>query len=429
MAEPVVKKVLFVTYFWPPSGKASVHWPLFIIKHLASAGWNSTVLTTKVETFSQEDVSLMKEIPSTVSVTKTVAYEPFGLYRKFLRKKADEPLIDSESISQTKQDFRHKASVWIRMNLFVPDARVGWMLSAVPAGRRLLEQNGISAIVSIGPPHSAHLIGKRLAKAAKIPHIPVLIDPWTDIAYYRNFRRSWPTVFIDRAMEKSVLDNASDIVFVTRSMQEDYLKKYPAIEKKSHVLYWGYSEEYFRGTHIAVKGETETIVHAGNMFDFQNPESFWKELSEEHQRGRKIRMRFLGTVSPAVRASIRAFGLESITDFVGFLPYPEMVRELLSASYLLVCPSEPRHVPGKLFEYLRTGKPIIAFGEDNTEVEIILEEAKAGVLLPRNYSGTKVFERLKGLEPDFRRSEQYERKVIAKDLARILDNACSASEQ
>src|SRR5450759_704181 len=180
-----MKKVLFSSYFWPPSGKASLHWPLFIIKHLSSLGWDPCILTIDEDTFSHKDNSLLKEIDPKWKIIKTAANEPFALYRKLLGKKSNTPLVASETISQTNQTIRHKLAVWIRMNLFVPDARVGWYLSAVKGGKTLLTNTLVDAIVSIGPPHSSHLIGKRLSRLYNIPHIPVFIDPWVDIAYYK----------------------------------------------------------------------------------------------------------------------------------------------------------------------------------------------------------------------------------------------------
>ncbi len=153
---------------------------------------------------------------------KSNAWEPFNIYRKFLGKKKDEPLIASETISLTNKSFKHRLSIWIRMNLFIPDARIGWYFSAVKAGKKFINENKHDAIVTIGPPHSAHLIGKRLSRKFKIPHIPVFIDPWTNIIYYKDFKRSKPTLKIDNYLEKKVLKNASKIIFITNTMKVDY---------------------------------------------------------------------------------------------------------------------------------------------------------------------------------------------------------------
>ncbi len=415
-----MKNVLFISYFWPPSGKASLHWPLFVIKHLVNHGWKPSVLTVDEDSFSHTDESLLNEVQN-VTVIKTAANEPFNLYRKFLGKKSDTPLIASETISLTNADWKHKLAIWIRMNLFIPDARIGWTFSAVKGGKQLIESERPNAIISIGPPHSSHLIGKRLSKKFNIPHIPVLIDPWVDIIYYKEFKRSAPTLALDRYFERSTLRQAAQVVFVTKSSRDEYVKKYPWIEKKSNVLYWGYNEESFDGTIKEIPKKEEIVLHAGNIFDYQNPLGLWKNIKTEIDNGRNIRIRFIGTVSPEIKKAITESGLDLHTDYKGFLPYNEVVKEMLNASYLLVCATEKRHVPGKLFEYLRTGNRIIAFGDDNAEVGGILQEAHAGILFPYNYNTMDIFNKLKTLAPNPTMAKQYSREVIAGKLAAILD--------
>ncbi len=418
----VMKKVLFITYFWPPSGKASLHWPLYIIKHLPKSGWQPSVLTVDEDSFSHKDESLLAEIPANLEVLKTAANEPFDMYRKFLGKKSASPLIASETISLSNKGLRHRLAIWIRMNLFVPDARVGWYFSAVNGTRTLMSKKKFDAIVSIGPPHSSHLIGKKLSREFNIPHVPVLIDPWVDIIYYKEFKRSAPTLSLDNYFERTTFDNARSVVFVTQSAREDYIRKYPWIEKKSHVLYWGYNEKNFEN--LQYKAQTanhETILHAGNIFDYQNPTGFWKNIKREIEKGRNLRLRFIGTVSPGIKNEIAQAGLTSYTDYKGFLPYKDVVQEMLDASYLLVCATEKRHVPGKLFEYLRTGNKVIAFGDDNKEVGEILEKFNAGKIFPYGYSGDDIFQQADPLKPNARDIQKYSREKIATELAEILE--------
>ena len=171
------------------------------------------------------------------------------------------------------------------MNLFIPDARIGWYFSALPAGNELLRKEKFDAIVSIGPPHTTHLIGKSISRKNKIPHIPVFIDPWVDIAYYREFKRNPLTLAIDNHLEKSVMKNAGSIVFVTRTMKNDYSDKYNFIKGKSNVLYWGYNEDNFENLKSQNSSDSETIIHAGNIFDFQNPKCLRKKLKMEESCG------------------------------------------------------------------------------------------------------------------------------------------------
>ncbi|NNG26971.1 MAG: hypothetical protein HKM87_05555 [Ignavibacteriaceae bacterium] len=219
-----MKKVLFITYYWPPSGKASLQWPLKIIKHLPVFGWQPVVLTVEDDTFSDKDESFLKEVTEDLKVIKTKALEPFNLYKKFTGKGKDSKLSASETISTKNKSLAHRLSIWIRMNLFIPDARIGWYFPAVKGGTNFISNEKIDAVVSVGPPHTAHLIGKKLSVKYKLAHIPVFIDPWVDIAYYQNFKRNSIALKIDNRLERSVLQNAAAAVFVTNMMKEDYQK-------------------------------------------------------------------------------------------------------------------------------------------------------------------------------------------------------------
>ena len=418
-----MKKVLFITYYWPPSGKASLHWPLKIIKHLPSFGWLPIVLTVNEDTFSAKDETFNEEIPKEVKVFRAKSYEPFDVYKKLIGKSKNERLVASETISKKNKNFTHRLSIWIRMNLFIPDARVGWYFPALKTGTHLLAKEKVGAIVSVGPPHTTHLVGKKLAANFKLPHVPVFIDPWTDIAYYKDFTRNLITKRIDNHLEKSVLENSKEIVFVTKTMCEDYEKKYPSIKNKTDVLYWGYSEEDFSSlpSSTSMENKEEVLLHSGNIFDYQNPRLFWLTLKKEIDTGRKLKIKFIGTVAPELKQSITNAGLDNYTKYKGFLPYKEMLQEMLNANYLLVCATEPRHAPGKLFEYLRAGKPIIAFGNDNSEVKDILTKANAGKMFRYDEDGKEFFNIYSQFKTDKEFIKQFERKNIAQNFREILD--------
>lgn len=416
-----MKNVLFITYYWPPSGKASLHWPLKIIKHLPNYGWLPLVLTVDEDTFSQQDSTFNKDIPEEVKVVRAKSYEPFDVYKRLTGKDKDEQLIASETISKKNKSLTHRLSIWIRMNLFIPDARVGWYFPSVKMGSGLLRKEKIDAIVSIGPPHTTHLVGKKLASKFKLPHVPVFIDPWTDIAYYKEFKRNSLTRKIDNHLEKLVLQNSKAIVFVTKTMCIDYEKKYPSIENKTNVLYWGFSEEEFQGIEQKIKSDDEkVIVHAGNIFSYQNPIGFWQQIKKEIDAGNKLKLKFIGTVDPTIVESINNAGIAKYTEYLGFVPYKQMLEEICNADFLLVCATEPRHVPGKLFEYLRAGKPIIAFGNDNNEVREILTNANAGMMFGYDDSGKEFFRSYSNMKTSMEFVKEFERKEISKEISNLL---------
>lgn len=418
-----MKKVLFITYYWPPSGKASIHWPLKIIKYLPEFGYHASVLTVEEDTFSQKDLSLLKQVDPSLEVIKTKSFEPFNLYKKFTGKGKEEQLVASETISLTNRSLTHRISIWIRMNLFIPDARIGWYPYAVKGGTEFLRNSDkFDAIVSIGPPHTTQLIGMKLSKKFSIPHIPVFIDPWVDIVYYKDFKRNPLTLAIDNKLEKSVIKNAAAAVFVTNTMRGDFERKYSFLSGKSNVLFWGYDEEEFINFKTNAPSDEIIILHSGNIFDFQNPVNFWGTLKKMIDSGKKIRLKFTGTVSPGIMNSIREAGLESHTEYLGFLPYNKLIEVMEEATYLMVCPTEPRHLPGKLFEYLRTGKTILAFGNDNKEVEDILAATNAGMLLKYYDDGTAFFNNASRFKTDLEKVKFYDRRNISRMLVEVIEN-------
>jgi glycosyltransferase involved in cell wall biosynthesis len=418
-----MRKVLIITYYWLPSGKATLHWPLGLVRYLPENDWEPVVLTVSNESFTEQDISLQAGLDPKLKVVRTPSFEPFNIYKKFTGKQKDSQLIPSELISKTNKSITHRLSIWIRMNLFIPDARVGWYPNAVSGGTRILKEQEIDAIISIGPPHSIHLAGLRLSRKSGIPHIPVFIDPWVDIVYYKGFKRSSLTLAADNYFEKRVLENAAAAVFVTKAMQEDYNNKYPFLQKKSHQLYWGYDETFFKRaiTHVS-EDDTEVILHTGNMFDYQNVPEFWKMVSERIKKGRKLRLRFTGSIGPAIRSALIENDLMDYTEIKGFLPYEDVIRELFASSFLLVCATEKRHVPGKLFEYLRAGKPVIAFGHDNQEISEILSDTNAGKLFNYAESGSYVLDHPEEFKCRMDIVKEFSRENITKGMAAILNS-------
>jgi glycosyltransferase involved in cell wall biosynthesis len=334
--------------------------------------------------------------------------------------------VASETISEANKSLAHIISIWIRMNLFVPDARIGWYFPAVSEGKKILSKNNFDAIISIGPPHSTHVAAMKLSKKTGVPHVPVLIDPWVDIIYYKNFKRSKSTLAFDNFLEKSVMKNANAVIFVTETTRNDYINKYDFLQNKSYVLYWGYNEDDFKSlppSPLPKEGRNENeevLVHAGNIFDYQNPKAFWALLKKEIDKGRELKIKFIGTVSPLIKKEIEVAGLNPATRYLGFLPYKKMLEELNNASYLLVCATEKRHVPGKLFEYLRSCKPIIAFGDDNREVKRILEETNAGMIFHYNEDGKIFFDKVETFKTDIAKVKSFDRRNITAELAEIL---------
>ncbi len=417
-----MKKVLFLSFYWPPSGKASIHWPLKMIKYLPDFGWEPSVLTVKEDTFSAPDPCLERDISEDLKVYKTRFWDPFLLYKKFLGKDTNTSLATPEAMSKTNATLKQKLALWIRLNLFIPDARAGWYLPGVADAKKLLKNEKFDLIISNGPPHTTHLLAKKLKKHFNIPLISVFIDPWVDISYYKGHKRSRLVLKIDNMLEKSVVKESDKVIFVTKGLQEFFENKYSFLTNNTDQLYWGYNEEDFERTKFVKEPKKEKILlHAGNLFDHQNPKFLWKSIMKQIEKGENIKVRFIGTVGPGVLKDIYKCGLTKYTENLGFLEYDDMLKEMVNADYLLVCSTEHRHVPGKLFEYMRTGNPILAFGDFNEEVKDILETTKTGLLYNYKSNAADFFEKCKTLEPDMNAVKNFDRYKIAGNLSEIMN--------
>ena len=162
-------------------------------------------------------------------------------------------------------------------------------------------------------------------------------------------------------------------------------------------------------------------MHAGNIFSYQNPVNFWNEIKKNTVSRKNIRIKFIGTVDPDIKHTITESGLDNVTEYMGFLPYYEMLKEICEADFLLVCATEPRHVPGKLFEYIRTGNHIIAFGDDNDEVKKLLIQSNSGMLFKYDESVEEFFQKFNTFVPNPEYIKQFDRKKISEELSKILD--------
>ncbi len=416
-----MKKVLFISFYWPPSGKASMHWPLKMAETLPQYGWQPKVLTARDDSFTEKDYSLIQDLDE-IEVIRTELFDPFIYYKKFIGKKKSDALSPSDAVSKHDDDIKNRFAQWIRMNLFIPDARIGWYKSAVKGASEYLNNEKVDVIVSNGPPHTSHLIGKKLSKKFNIPLVTVFIDPWVDISYYKGHNRNPLVLKVDEYLEKSVLNHAVRSIFVTQGLVDYFEKKYPFIKNKSVLMHWGYNESDFENLISGKSKTTPIMLHAGNLYDHQNPIEFWKYVKSEIDNGRKLKLRFVGSLGPGIKNSLKNYGLTEHVEYAGFLSYKEVLSEMMNADYLLVCASEPRHIPGKLFEYLRTGKPIAAFADDNSEVKQLIEESGAGFCFTYKEGGKGFFDKAENLNPDIEFAKRFDRKKIAAELGKLLDS-------
>jgi glycosyltransferase involved in cell wall biosynthesis len=378
-----MKKILIITYYWPPSGGAGVQRWLKFSKYLPEFGYEPIILTVDEAeaSYAQLDYSLLQEVSPALSVHKTKTFEPYNLYRKLSNKKE---IPYGGFSNQKKITFFEKLSRFIRGNLFVPDPRRGWNKYALKKALELIHKQQIEIVITSGPPHSTHLIGKKIKDKTDIRWIADFRDPWTDIYYYKDLYHLGLATLLDRYLEKKVLSNADRIITVSEEVGKLLLAKTAGSKEKMVIIPNGYDETDFDQVE-SVKNDAFTITYTGTISMSYRIDQFIEAiflLPETIKQ--KIKIRFVGNVPEEIIKLFDQKNLCSMIEVLGYIPHEAAISQMKGAELLLMAiPDSPDNkgiVTGKFFEYLAAKKPILAIGPLGGEVDIMLQKSKAGKL-------------------------------------------------
>lgn len=379
-----MKKVLVITYYWPPSGGSGVQRWVKFCKYLPSEGWQPVVYTPENPELTSVDDTMGNDLPEGLEVLRTQITEPYEAYRRIMGRGAGTDMKKLVTpIKGGKKSLSQKISLWIRGNLFIPDPRVWWVGPSVRFLRKYLKDNPVDVIVTTGPPQSMHLIGKKLAKATGTPWIPDFRDPWTRMYYLKHLGLTSASWKKHHRLEKSVLDAASAVIAVTPLMQEELQAK---TKTPVRMITNGFDEDDF-----AVEPLQDgffNLTHTGLLASDGNPERLWAVLGEKCSQDpvfkEKLRIRLVGKTDADVLGSITAAGLEGNTVNVGYKAHLEAVAEQKGASALLLpLRNDPEYkliLPGKLFEYLAARRPILGIGQTDGAMARVIAETGSGAV-------------------------------------------------
>ena len=378
-----MKKVLIITYYWPPSGGAGVQRVLKLVKYFRSVGWEPVVYTADDAEYPITDNSLFKDIPEGVTVWKQKIWEPYNLYKKFIGQKKEQKVY-SGFMTSKKPSLAQKLSVFIRGNFFIPDARMFWIKPSIKYLIEKLKKNPVDAMISSGPPHTTHLIAKGVKEKLNIPWIADFRDPWTNIDFYDQLNL---TALADRKhkrLEKSVLQKADKVVTVSWSWADDFKK---IMNRDIEVITNGFDEDDFSET-VTVPETKFVMAHIGSLNADRNQPVLWQALKELINENTEFKndlvIRLVGKNDFSVNQSLEANGLKQHCDFIDYLPHSKVGVLQKSAAVLLLLlnntPNIKGIIPGKLFEYLAAGNPILMAGNTTGDSARIVNETKAGVI-------------------------------------------------
>ena len=382
-----MKKVLIITYYWPPSGGAGVQRWLKFSKYLPDFGFAPVILTVDENqaSYAQLDHSLVEEINPELCVHKTRTFEPYNLYRSLIRKKE---IPYGGFSNQKKVTIFEKFSRLIRGNLFVPDPRRGWNKYALRKALELIGSENIVSVITSGPPHSTHLIGKNIKDRTGIKWIADFRDPWTDIYYYKELYHTLPARLYDRYLEKKVLTGADKIITVSEEVKKLLLRRIPGPKEKIAVIPNGYDESDFENI-TKLKNEFFTITYTGTISLSYRIERFIEAIYILPREVKaKIKIRFVGNVPDEILNMFKNKNLGSMLEVLGYIPHKKAVDQMVNASLLLMAIPDSSDnkgiVTGKFFEYLAAKRPILAMGPTGGDVDLLLQKCNAGKLFSYN---------------------------------------------
>ncbi|KVV15561.1 glycosyltransferase family 4 protein [Flavobacterium sp. TAB 87] len=423
------KKLLIITYYFPPAGGPGVQRWLKFVKYLPDFGIQPIVYVPENPTYPIIDEGLVDEISDKAIVLKNKILEPYQLASVFSKNKTKK--IASGIIpNQKKQSFLDKTFLWIRGNIFIPDARVLWVKPSVKYLEKYIIENEIDTIVTSGPPHSLHLIGLELKQKLGVKWLADFRDPWTTIGYHKSLRLSNYASKKHKKLEHQVLNSADSIIVTSKTTKTEFEK---LTAKPIKVITNGYDNENVATQILDTKF---SLAHIGSFLSERNPKLLWESVSELlheiEEFKNHLELKLIGAVSQEVLETISHYNLDVYLNNLGYVSHNEAIAHQKRSQVLLLIEIDSEDtksiIPGKLFEYMVSNRPIIAIGPIGSDFAEIITTTNTGVFF--NYSEK---ERLKGLILSHYNQflegklqsygvglQQYSRKNLTKKLADLI---------
>ncbi|NPA38131.1 MAG: glycosyltransferase family 4 protein [Chlorobi bacterium] len=376
-----MKKVLIVSYYWPPAGGISVLRILKFVKYLRKFGWEPVVCVPEGADYIYEDNNNFKDIPENITVLRKKIKEPFRLF-KLLSGRKKEDTNNPVYGNNAKKSFIDNFAIWIRGNFFIPDARSLWIKPTVKFLSEYIKENKIDAILTDGPPHTNTMIGQKLSEKFKIPWLADFQDPWTQVDYYKLLKISKWADKKHKKMEQKVFKTAAKITIASPTWAKDL----EAIGAKNvDVIYYGYDEDDFKELEYR-QTDDFIISHTGIMGNDRKTDVLFKVLKdltdEIPEFKEKLKIVFAGPVEQSIRDCINKNGLQDNYQEPGNIPRKKALELNLISKVLLLpinkADNAKGRIPGKLYEYLRAGNPILCYGPEDGDVAEIIEQSNSG---------------------------------------------------
>lgn len=374
------KKVLIITYYWPPAGGPGVQRWLKFVKYLPEFAIDPIVFIPENPTYPIKDEQLQNEVSSDLEIIKFPINEPYKFAKMFSKDKTQQ-MSAGLITNHKKQTFLEKILLWVRGNVFIPDARIGWVNPSINYLKSYIETHQIDTVITTGPPHSVHLIGLGLKKMLAIRWIADFRDPWTSIGYHKELKLSAKAAEQHKFLEKRVLTQADEIIVTSPTTKKEFEQ---ITNQPIQVITNGYDVEYVEKRPLDIKF---SLAHIGSLLSERNPRVLWKALrelvKEDEQFAKDFELKLVGKVSSDVIDAIEEFKLTPYLNNMGYVSHKEALIQQRTSQVLLLIEIDSYLtkgiIPGKLYEYMAAERPILGIGPEDADFAYILKSTNAGV--------------------------------------------------
>ena len=424
-----MKKVLIISYYWPPAGGPGVQRWLKFVKYLPQYEIKPILFIPQDPNYPILDKSLLNEVDKDLEIIKNPILEISNLFSNLKSLNS----IRSGNVSKSnQQSLFQKLLFFIRGNLFIPDMKIFWKRRSVDFLNKYLSENKIDAIITTGPPHSLHLIGYKLKQKLNIKWIADFRDPWVNLNYLNRFHLLPIVKRYHKKLRDNVLINADSVIVTSEKLKNLYKKITPNICKITN----GYDYENPK-VDLDFKF---SISHIGSLYPERNPELFWDIIEDMFNNNESFRanlqINLIGKTSQKIKDYLGQKKFRSCVDYIDYVDYSKAVEFMCSSQLLLMVEVNDNEssyaIPGKLFDYIYSKRPIMAIGPNKSEVKNILLETKSGRFF--NYDELLLLKsHLQNLYKEFEEGQirpnngdvnSYSRKILTNKLSKLIKDVC-----
>jgi glycosyltransferase involved in cell wall biosynthesis len=417
------KRLLVLSYFYPPLAGGGVHRVLAFTRHLPDHGWDCTVVCAGPEDYWVRDESLASRVPEATEVIRVPGGSGLSAWLRWFRGR------EGRRAGRTFAGLRRLSDWWL-----LPDSYAGWARRARRVALARARSGGIDAVLSSSPPDSVHLAGLAVKRGRGLPWVADFRDPWVGL-YFREPPSAWHRGR-QAALERSVLASADLTLVASRTHGERIGSRSRGTPRRLLHLPNGFEAEPTGPAADPVDPDHFTLVYTGTLSQMPDAEVFLEALHDllarRPEARRRLRARIAGPYDSGYEDRAIALGLKGIVEFRGPVPHAEARALQRGADLLLLW--KPRGldtmVPGKLYEYLDSGRPLLALLPEGDEAAGLVERAagervgpgdRAGLaaVIERRYLGWKRGERAEAARPTW--LAEHTRGALAGRLAAALD--------